>query len=83
MKVSVQDGDLEKAFRQMRRQLRKEHLMEQIRRNMEFEKPSNKRRRKHKEALRRVERDQRGLDRMPAESVPRLCESDFSAFGVW
>ena len=53
MEVKVFDGDLNKAMKVMKRKLQQEGVFRELKRRRFAEKPSDKRKRKHKEALRR------------------------------
>ena len=53
MEVKVFNGELEKAMKVMKRKLQQEGIFRELKRRRFAEKPSDKRKRKHKEALRR------------------------------
>jgi small subunit ribosomal protein S21 len=71
IEVTVREHEtLDQALKRFRRKIRKEGLMEQIRSQMQYEKPSAKRRRKARLAARRA--DQRELEKPPRTSTVRL-----------
>ncbi len=53
MTVKVYDNDIEKALRVFKRQLQKSGLTNDIKKNRFYEKPSDKKKRKQKEAQRK------------------------------
>jgi len=53
VEVKVFNGELEKAMKVMKRKLQQEGIFRELKRRRFAEKPSDKRKRKHKEALRR------------------------------
>jgi len=53
VEVKVFNGDLAKAMKVMKRKLQQEGIFRELKRRRFAEKPSDKRKRKHKEALRR------------------------------
>ena len=53
MEIKVFNGELEKAMKVMKRKLQQEGIFRELKRRRFAEKPSDKRKRKHKEALRR------------------------------
>ena len=53
MKVVVKRGNFEKAIRQFKRKTIEEGIVHEIRERGQYEKPSDKRRRKHKAAVNR------------------------------
>lgn len=52
-------GGVEKALRRLRRIVASEGVLREVKRRREYEKPSNRRKRKEREALRRVRRQQK------------------------
>ena len=59
MKVIVRRGNFEKAIRQFKRKTIEEGIVHEIRERGQYEKPSDKRRRKHKAAVNRNNRNNR------------------------
>tara|TARA_R110001592_G_scaffold100802_3_gene285789 strand:- start:950 stop:1147 length:198 start_codon:yes stop_codon:yes gene_type:complete len=57
MKVTVRRGNFEKAIRQFKRKTMDEGIVFEIRERGHYEKPSDKRRRKHKAAVNRNNRN--------------------------
>jgi len=53
VEIKVFNGELEKAMKVMKRKLQQEGIFRELKRRRFAEKPSDKRKRKHKEALRR------------------------------
>lgn len=53
MEIKVVDGNLTKAMKVMKRKLQQEGLFREMKNRRFHEKPSDKRKRKHKESLRR------------------------------
>lgn len=58
MEVKVQDGQVEKALKILKRQMAKEGLLKELKKRKYYEKPSVKRKRKQQEA--RKKRSKRG-----------------------
>lgn len=59
MKVIVRNGDVNQALRVMKRKLQQEGVFREMRTREAYEKPSDKRRRKKGEAVRRKQRELR------------------------
>lgn len=59
MRVRVFDNNIEKALRVMKRKIQSEGITKEARRKEFFEKPSQKRRRKAAEAVKRTRKDLR------------------------
>lgn len=57
MEVKVEDGNLEQALKRLRRKLDKEGMFVAIRRQMEYRKPSERKRRQRLKALRKQRRE--------------------------
>lgn len=53
MEIKVIDGNLAKAMKVMKRKLQQEGLFRELKKRRFHEKPSDRRKRKHKESLRR------------------------------
>lgn len=63
MEIKVYNGDLNKAMKVMKRKLQQEGLFRELRTRRFHEKPSDRRKRKQKEALRRERKRLRKLQR--------------------
>ena len=59
IEVTVRDNNVEKALRVLKKKLQKDGLFRELRLRQFYEKPSDKRMRKHKESLRRIAKDKR------------------------
>ena len=59
IEVTVRDNNIEKALRVLKKKLQKDGLFRELRMRQFYEKPSDKRMRKHKESLRRIAKDKR------------------------
>ena len=59
MRVEVRNGDIDQALRVLKKKLTKEGVMKKIRASKEFEKPSDKKRRKAAEAKARAKKAER------------------------
>lgn len=59
MKVVVRDGDVERAIKSLRRKLMKEGVIRDMKRLSHYEKPSDLKRRRQAEAVRRARRTER------------------------
>ena len=59
IEVTVRDNNVEKALRVLKKKLQKDGLFRELRMRQFYEKPSDKRMRKHKESLRRIAKDKR------------------------
>ena len=57
MEVRVEDGNLEQALRRLRRKLEKDGMFVAIRRQMEYRKPSERKRRQRLKAMRKQRRE--------------------------
>lgn len=62
MQVKVFDGNIDGAIKVLKRKMQKEGLFREISSREAYEKPSEKRRRRHQEAIRRARKSQ-GKDR--------------------
>ncbi len=56
MQITVQDNNVEKAIKLLKRKLTKEGVFRQLKERRYFEKPSDSKRRKQRQARRRVRR---------------------------
>ena len=59
IEATVRDNNIEKALRVLKKKLQKDGLFRELRMRQFYEKPSDKRMRKHKESLRRIAKDKR------------------------
>ena len=59
IEVIVRDNNVEKALRVLKKKLEKDGLFRELRMRQFYEKPSDKRMRKHKESLRRIAKEKR------------------------
>ena len=59
IEVTVRDNNIEKALRVLKKKLQKDGLFREFRMRQFYEKPSDKRMRKHKESLRRIAKEKR------------------------
>lgn len=59
MEITVVDGNVEKAIRVLKRKLQQEGLFREMKQRKFYEKPSVKRKRKEKEAQRRLRKKMR------------------------
>ena len=59
IEVTVRDNNIEKALRVLKKKLQKDGLFRELRMRQFYEKPSDKRMRKHKESLRRIAKEKR------------------------
>ena len=57
--VEVRGNNVEKAIRVLKKKIQRDGLMKELRRRKYYEKPSLKRQRKQKEAIRRCKKEQR------------------------
>ena len=64
LKIEVRNGNVEQAMRVMKRKLMKEGVMKELRARQSYEKPSAKKRRKHKEAVANYKKQQKKLARL-------------------
>lgn len=62
LKVTVYDGNLEKAMRIFKKKVQKAGILKELKMRSQYEKPSDKRQRKHKEAVKRWRKLQRKLE---------------------
>lgn len=63
MEIQVVDGNVEKAIKVLKRKLQQEGLFREMKLRRFYEKPSVKRKRKEKEALRRLRKKMRIMKR--------------------
>lgn len=63
MEIRVIDGNLNRAVKQLKRKLQQEGLFREMKQRKFYEKPSIRRRRKEKEAQRRLRKKMRRLNR--------------------
>ena len=63
MEITVIDGNVEKAMKVLKRQLQQEGLFREMKQRKFYEKPSVKKKRKEKEAQRRLRKKQRAIKR--------------------
>lgn len=59
IQVIVKDNNVEKAIRELKRKLQRDGLYTEMKRRSSYEKPSNKRKRKQREAIRRIKKLQK------------------------
>ena len=59
VQVTVKGNNVERAIRQLKKKLMKEGILRELRLREAYEKPFLKRKRKHKESLRRVAKERR------------------------
>ena len=59
LRVDVRNNNVEKALRVLKKKLQKDGLFRELRMRQFYEKPSDKRMRKHKESLRRIAKEKR------------------------
>ena len=59
MKINVYDNQIEKALKALKRKLAKEGVLKELKKRKFYEKPSVKRKRKSKEAQRRLRKSAR------------------------
>lgn len=60
LEVEVRDGDIEQAIKILRNKMSKDGILTELRHRRFAEKPSEKRRRKHREALKKMRSKSRG-----------------------
>lgn len=60
LEVEVRDGDIEQAIKILRNKMSKDGILTELRHRRFAEKPSEKRRRKHREALKKMHSKSRG-----------------------
>lgn len=63
MEITVIDGNVEKAIKVLKRKLQQEGLFREMKQRRFYEKPSIKRKRKEKEAQRRLRKKMRAMKR--------------------
>ncbi len=63
MEITVIDGNVEKAIKVLKRKLQQEGLFREMKQRKFYEKPSIKRKRKEKEAQRRLRKKMRAIKR--------------------
>lgn len=56
LQVLIKDKNVEKAIRELKRKLQRDGLYTEMKRRNAYEKPSNKRKRKQREAVRRIKK---------------------------
>jgi len=61
MEIRVIDGNVEKAAKRLKRKLQQDGLFREMRNRKSYEKPSVRRRRKAKEAQRRLRKKQKSM----------------------
>lgn len=71
MKVAVRDGKIEQAIKVLKRKMQSEGIFRQMRECEFFEKPSEKRKRKEAEAVRRHKKELRKRDDIDFGRVAR------------
>ena len=59
IEVTVRDNNIEKELRVLKKKIQKDGLIRELRMRQFYEKPSDKRMRKHKESLRRIAKEKR------------------------
>ena len=64
LKIEVRNGNVEQAMRVMKRKLMKEGVMKELRARESYEKPSERKRRKKKEAIANYKKEQKKLARL-------------------
>ena len=57
MQVVVKNGNIERAMRTLKKKLQKEGLLKELKQKQYFEKPSEKRKRKKAEGIKRYQRN--------------------------
>jgi len=62
--IQVRNGNVEQAMRVLKRKIQKEGLIKELRARQSYEKPSAKKRRKHKEAVATYKKQQKKLARL-------------------
>ena len=62
--IQVRNGNVEQAMRVLKRKIQKEGLIKELRARQSYEKPSAKKRRKHKEAVANYKKEQKKLARL-------------------
>ena len=62
--VEVRKGNVEQAMRVLKKKVMKEGLVKELRARQSYEKPSEKKRRKHKEAVANYKKEQKKLARL-------------------
>ena len=63
MEITVVDGNVEKAIKVLKRKLQQEGLFREMKQRKFYEKPSVKKKRKEKEAQRRLRKKMRAMKR--------------------
>lgn len=59
MEVKVEKGDVERALKILKREVQKSGLLKELKKRRHYEKPSVKRKKKHREAIRRLAKARR------------------------
>ena len=62
--IQVRNGNVEQAIRVLKRKVQKDGLLKELRMRESYEKPSAKKRRKHKEAVANYKKQQKKLARL-------------------
>ena len=62
--IQVRNGNVEQAMRVLKRKIQKEGLIKELRARQSYEKPSAKKRRKHKESVANYKKQQKKLARL-------------------
>lgn len=62
--IQVRNGNVEQAIRVLKRKVQKDGLLKELRMRESYEKPSAKKRRKHKEAVANYKKKQKKLARL-------------------
>lgn len=61
MRIEVQDGNIDRAIRILKKKMNREGMFREMKKRKFFEKPSEKRRRKQAEAIRRIRKKMRRI----------------------
>lgn len=62
LRVIVKNNDINRALRDLKKKVYKENVMVEFRRHTAYEKPSEKKKRKHAEHMRQLRRDKIDMD---------------------
>lgn len=65
MQIKVNNNDINYAVRKLKRKLQQDGMFRELKNRRHFEKPSERRRRKAREAERRLRKKMRKLNRLP------------------
>lgn len=71
LEVEVRNGDLEEAIRVLRHKMSKDGILTELKTRKHFEKPSDKKRREHREALKKMRRSRGRKARMRTQGKER------------